>query len=308
MSITKDDYERLSLHVGLLHYSTNIGVIESGNKIYLIDSGDSEDAGEDILNAVEHLFPQKEVAAVLNTHSHADHCGGNAFISRVTGAEIWSTRAAQKSIEYPEMQSSLIWGAKPFNRLLTPFYKAEASRVTRFLDEEQTAFESVGIKTIALPGHYDDEAGLLVTDSEDSKSVFFLGDAIFGLEMLKKYWIPFMTDPALFRESVGIIENTTATYYVPSHGSVHTKDTIHELAEINKMVTLETETLILKILREKLSMEELLKRVADYAEINLGLGQFLLIGSTLRSFLSSMNNRGLVSYELQDNRMFWFAK
>ena len=309
MPVTRKSYEQLSQNVGMLHASTNIGVIQSAGKLYLIDSLDTDDAAEEILEALDSLFPGLPVAAILNTHSHADHVGGNAYIVHATGAQVWATRAAQKSIEYPELQSTLIWGAKPFNRLLTPFYKAEASRVDRFLDEEPTAFENVGIQVIALPGHYADETGLLVHDASDGKTIFFLGDALFGTEMLKKYWIPFMTDPALFRDSVEKIENTPADLYIPSHGLAHTEKTIHEIAELNKMVTLETETLIRNLLRKgPLSAEELLKQVADYAEIKLGLGQFLLIGSTLRSFLSSMNNRGLVSYEFENNRMLWYAK
>ncbi len=70
--------------------ATNVGVIAVNGKrgskakdIYLVDSGgDSEDA-ERIFSELNELFPAESggfnLVAIINTHSHADHCGGNNF-------------------------------------------------------------------------------------------------------------------------------------------------------------------------------------------------------------------------------------
>ena len=61
----------------------------------------------------------------------------------------------------------------------------------------------------------------------------------------------------------------------------------------------------LRLLAVRDSKEELLKEVADYAGIRMKLGQVILIGCTLRAYLSCMYNRGLVVFEVTDNRLLW---
>ena len=95
---------------------------------------------------------------------------------------------------------------------------------------------------------------------------------------------------------------------MPSHGTIHSRDSIHAIAELNILATLETETLIVKTLRKAaMTQEELLEAVADFAGLDVKLSQFVLIGSTLRSYLSCLYDSGRITYKIEDNRMLWQA-
>lgn len=51
-----------------------------------------------------------------------------------------------------------------------------------------------------------------------------------------------------------------------------------------------------------------MKAVADYADLTLAMGQYVLIGCTLRSYLSGMYNDGKLTFEITGNRMMWKTK
>lgn len=77
--------------------STNIGVItdvrDSVTDVYLVDSGSSEIDADYILDILHQFFNETEteyvIKAIINTHSHADHCGGNHYIHKQTACEVW---------------------------------------------------------------------------------------------------------------------------------------------------------------------------------------------------------------------------
>ena len=307
VAINAHDFIQLSTNTGMFRDDTNIGIALSGKNIYIIDTGSNETVGQDILLALTELFPQKNIAAILNTHSHADHCGGNGFLVEHTGCEVWASRNEAHLIEFPELQSALIWGGRPFKKISTSFYRAQTSgAVSHVFSGKPIALADIVIETVPLPGHYFDQVGILVHDKADQKQTFFLGDAIFGLSMIKRYWIPFMHDAPAFRKSLQLIADTPADFYVPSHGERYGAEDIHEIAEVNMLATIETELLIKKLLkRQSMTHEELLKAVSDYACIPMGVGQYILIGSTLRSYLSCLYDAHEVTFEVKENRMLW---
>jgi glyoxylase-like metal-dependent hydrolase (beta-lactamase superfamily II) len=71
---------------GDTHYipaPTNIGLYVRDQSVTLIDSGNDRDAGRKILKHIESKGWTLE--RIVNTHSNADHIGGNALLQRRTG-------------------------------------------------------------------------------------------------------------------------------------------------------------------------------------------------------------------------------
>ena len=55
-----------------------------------------------------------EVVAILTTHAHADHFGGNAIVVKRTGAAVYAPAFDEAVLRYPLLQPALLFaGADP---------------------------------------------------------------------------------------------------------------------------------------------------------------------------------------------------
>ncbi len=309
MAIDFNSFRQLSKNLGIFFHSTNIGLINVSSGIYLIDSGCSGEDGKNLLEALKTLFPHKKLLGIFNTHSHIDHCGGNSFLVENTKCEVWAPYLESLVMQFPYLMAAMYWGGNPYESLKSQsFVGTKISKVDHILNFEEIDLGEVSVKAVPLPGHYFDQTGFLLCDKSENKKIFFLGDGFFGIPLLKKFWIPFMYEPEEFRNSVEKIEESSADFYIPSHGEIYLSENLSAVAELNIIVTLEFERLIRKLLLKKpMNQEELLKAVCDFSGIRLGEGNYILIGTTLRSYLSSMERRNLVKHKIADNRLLWFS-
>ena len=304
------EYKKLTANTGYFSGPVNAGLIETSAGLYLIDSGNDDDEGLALAKEIESVFPGKKLLAIINTHGHSDHSGGNAVLKKRFSSEIWTTECSSHIMQIPIIVGSIYCGGMPCKKMAESKLVGPKSPSTdRILLENQVIdLDEIRMEFIPLPGHFFDQIGVYVTDKNDSKNVFFLADGFFGKELLKKSWILFMTEPESFRKSVESIQEVKADYYVPGHGSLVLPEEFKPLSELNIMITLELEFIIRRILsRKPVDFETLLKKVADETEIKLSPLQFFLISTTLRSYLSSMESRGLVYFEVIDNRMLWHS-
>ncbi len=275
---------------------TNIGIVEKEEGVFLIDSGNDKEAGRKIIKILQEKG--WTLKGIINTHSNADHIGGNDYLQRTTNCEIWASRVESAFINTPTIESSFLWGGYPFKDLQTKFFEAKPSRVTRIVDN---ATVDEDVQFIALPGHYFDQLGVLTKDK-----VFYLGDSLFGFNILDKYKIPYIYDVKAFRNSLETIKTIEAEYYVPSHGEVQTQ--ILDLAETNIQKANDIGEQLLKTIAGKKVFEDILGEMATQYGIELNFGQYALVGNTIRSFLSYLYNEGKAEYKFEGNKMYWEAK
>lgn len=90
----------------------SIGVyVAPNNKAILIDSGIDKDTAKSVAQALQ--AHQLKVAAIINTHSHADHCGGNAYFQKLDPSiKIYATKYEKAFIEMPHMEPSCFSGGR----------------------------------------------------------------------------------------------------------------------------------------------------------------------------------------------------
>ena len=318
MSVTNEQLFQLSEHISYLKMPTNTGFLtipqkNGKNHIYLIDSGNDETNGARLLDFINENFPQSTLKAIINTHSHADHCGGNSYLVRETGCEVWASRGEAYLMEFPDIETQLVWGGTPIHDIRSKFLLALPCRVTKVFDDEETisipcydsssdSTENLSLRVISLPGHYVAHTGFLLTDT-DGKTVLFAGDVLSGRNVIKKHWIQYLLDETKTKESLKKITKIKADFYIPGHGDIVTD--IEGIAELNMLAILETEDMILDELKTPKTMEELLKSVADRSNITLKTSQFCLIGSTLRSYVTGLYEAKKIEYFITENRMLW---
>jgi len=89
----------------------NIGVWVSGDRATLVDAGNDEDAGRQILRLLGEQGLTLEL--IVCTHSNADHVGGNAFLQKRTACRIAATAVEAAYIGNPWLEPSLLYGAWP---------------------------------------------------------------------------------------------------------------------------------------------------------------------------------------------------
>ncbi len=273
---------------------TNIGFIVTGNSTVLVDSGNDKESGRKL----NKLLKEREwiLKAVLNTHSNADHIGGNDYLQRNLGCEIWTPEVERSFTEHPELEAAFLWGGYAPKDLRNKFFRAKPSSVTRAI-KEGDEIEGAG-RIISLPGHFFNMAGVHTPDG-----VLFLGDCLFGEEILEKYGIPFIYDVESYMGTINRIRDMEARWYVPSHGPVVSD--IAPLADKNLHFVEKIESRLLELLSEESGFERILKGVCDSFDIKLNAGQYALAGSTVRSFLTWLQDRGLADYSFKENRMLW---
>ncbi len=272
---------------------TNIGIVEDGDGVYIIDSGCDAEAGKTILSAVD----QKgwKIKAIINTHSNADHMGGNYYLQSSTGSEIWATKEEAAFIENPFLEECLFWSGYPFRDLRIKFYNASPSKVSRIITPDET---HDNFRFISLPGHFFNMIGVFTDDK-----VFYIADSIYNEFMLNKYKIPYILDVPTFKETLYKIKNFKADFYVPSHGEVMTN--IDSIVNYNIFRIEEIEEHILEILNEKLSFDDIAQKLCASFDISPSYSQFIVICNTIRSYLAYLFDSKKISHCMHNNKMLW---
>ena len=291
---------------------TNIGIIEerisdTKSNLYMIDSGCNTEDGKRIFTEITEYFSQKDITikAIINTHSHADHCGANNYIQQKTNCEIWITENEQGSLINPFLQPIISWGGNPLPEINSSYYVAEKTVPNKIINtnEKLTLLNGIKISFINLPGHYFEMIGILCEN--DNKKILFASDGIFGRKNIGKYWIPFLYDVKEFKNSLDTISSLNADFCIPGHGEPTSQ--IEETVELNKIAIISNEQCILEALKYKeQTQEDILKYVADKNEINLHIAQYMLIGCTIKAYLTFLYNEGKISYHIKENKMYWF--
>ena len=272
---------------------TNIGIYKIDNEnIYLIDSGNDKDAGKKILNIV--LEKGWKIKGIINTHSNADHIGGNKLIKDRTGCNIYANKIESSFTTYPILEPSFLYGGYPFKNLRNKFLMAKESNS---VNVENLNIPD-GLEVINLKGHFFDMIGIKTDDD-----VYFLADALFSKETIEKYHLFFIYDVKEFLNTLDYLETLNGKLFVLSH--VEALEDIKDLISLNRNKVYEVINKICNVLENKLTFEEILKYIFDEYNLDMNENQYVLIGSTVKSYLSYLCDENKITYEFIDNKMLW---
>lgn len=270
-----------------------IGLVRLGDSdVCLIDSGNDKDAGRKVRQLVDangwHL------TAIYNTHSNADHIGGNRYLQGQTGCRVFAPGVECAFTRRPILEPSFLYGGYPCRDLRHKFLMAQES------DAEPLTADALpkGLKTIELPGHFFDMVGYRTPDD-----VVFLADCLSSRETLEKYQVSFVYDVAAYLETLETVKGLSARMFVPAHAPA--AEDVSELAQLNIDKVHEIAEKILGLCAEPASFESVLRRLfADYG-LRMTFEQHVLVGSTVRSYLSWLRDAGRLEVEFEDNVLLW---
>lgn len=270
-----------------------IGVYLADDKnVYLIDSGNDKDAGRKVRKIVsENGWRLK---GIINTHSNADHIGGNQYLQQQTGCKVFSSGIEKAFTEYPVLESSFLYGGYPCKDLRHKFLLAKPSEVTDFSDK---SFPKE-IKIIPLPGHFFDMVGFRTPDD-----TVFLADCLSSKETLDKYQISFIYDAAEYLKTLETVKSMKAKMFVPAHAPA--TDDITELADVNISKVHKIADKILSICSNPICFEHILQRLFSGYGLTMNFEQYVLAGSTVRSYLSWLKDSEKLSATFENNMLLY---
>ncbi len=266
----------------------------SDTGVYLIDSGGDKDYGRRVRKILDSQG--WTLLGILNTHSNADHIGGDRYLQQQYHCPVFAGGIEGAMTRYPILEPSFLFGGYPFKELRHKLLLAEASEVSGF-DCPDFPQE---VEIIPLPGHFFDMVGFRTPDG-----TVFLADCLCSETTLEKYQITFIYDVAAYLQTLDKVMEMEAPLFVPAHAPA-TAD-IRPLAERNKAAVRAVAAHIKERCAQPVLFEELLRQLfLDYG-LRMTYEQYVLVGSTVRSYLAWLADAGEVRPEIEDNRLLWRA-
>ena len=271
---------------------TNVGVYRiDENNVYLIDTGNDKDAGKKILKIID--AQGWNVKGIVSTHSNADHIGGNKIIQDRTGCPVYAYGMEKCFTEYPFMEPSFLFGAYPFKDLRNKFLLAKESVIT---DINNNLPE--GLEYFSLKGHFFDMIGIKTDDD-----VYFLADSLVSEETIMKYHLFFLYDIREYLKTLDFISNLNGKLYIASH--CEATDNISSIVNANRNKVMEICNTICSLCENEITFEDLVQKIFYTYDLGMNVNQYVLIGSTVRSYLSYLYEEGKVSFQFKKNKMYW---
>ncbi len=270
-----------------------IGLVRLGGEdVCLIDSGNDKDAGRKVRQVLDARG--WKLRAIYNTHSNADHIGGNLYLQRQTGCRIYAPGIECAFTKYPLLEPAFLYGGYPCGDLRHKFLLAQDSEAEELT--EQVLPE--GFSLLPLPGHFFDMVGFRTPDD-----VVYLADCLSSRETLEKYRIGFLYDVAAYLNTLEKVKTMTARLFVPAHAAA--SEEIAGLAQYNIDTVLEIAEKILELCREPIGFEALLQKLFEFYSLRMDFEQYVLVGSTVRSYLSWLKDTGKMTALFDSSRLLW---
>lgn len=278
-------------HTYYIQSPAKIGVVEtSDGHVVLIDSGNDKEAGRKVR---QHLDRQGwTLDAIYNTHSNADHIGGNAYLAKQTGCALYAPGIEAAFTQHPILEPALLYGGYPMKALRHKFLLAQESDAQPLTPEHLPA----GFELIPLPGHFFDMIGLRTPDD-----VVFLADCLSSQATLDKYQISYVYDIAAYLDTLERVKEMHAALFVPAHADA-TED-IAPLAQYNIDKVNEIAGHILDFCAAPHTFEEVLQHLFTSYDLAMTFEQYALVGSTVRNYLSWLLDSERLSATFTNNRL-----
>lgn len=270
-----------------------IGLVRlEDDAVCLIDSGNDKDAGRKLRQMLD--AKGWKLRAIYNTHANADHIGGNRYLQGQTGCKVYAPGIDCAYTRHPVLEPAFLYGGYPPKALRHKFLMAQESDA-----QPLTAAQlPEGFELIELPGHFFDMVGFRTPDD-----VVFLADCLSSVDTLEKYRIGFIYDVAAYLQTLERVKQMKAALFIPSHAAAcedivplaqYNIDTVHEIAET-----------IVHICGNPQNFELILQKLFKHYGLSMNFEQYVLVGSTLRSYLSWLLEQGRVQTSFEDNMLLW---
>ncbi len=193
-------------NIYVIRSRVNIGYICIDKECYMIDSGLDQDQARRALNLARDKG--LNITTLLNTHSHADHIGGNKFIYNRLGMPIYSSRIEASIAMEPVLEPVMLYGGYPLPIMRNKLLMADPSNVG------DIANIKLPFEVIDLKGHSPGMIGF------KGDNYIFVGDSYLETKLIKKHKILYNYHPGYAVDTLENLLNyiSKGLIFIPSHG------------------------------------------------------------------------------------------
>ena len=270
-----------------------IGLVRlNDTDVCLIDSGSDKEAGRKVRQILDKNG--WKLTAIFNTHSNADHIGGNKYLQGQTNCKIYAAGIERDFTNHPILEPAFLYGGFPPADLRHKFLLAQESGAEYLTPEALPE----GMEIIPLHGHFFDMVGFRTSDN-----VVYLADCLSSAAALEKYQIGFIYDVAAYLDTLNAVSEMQADMFVPAHAEA--TENIAPLAKLNIDKVHEIAEKILSLCTKPRCFEDILKQLFSEYGLTMNFEQYALVGSTVRSYLSWLKDSGRLEAFFEDNMLLW---
>lgn len=295
----------LAPHAFYLPGAVNVGVAATAaHDAVLIDSGGDKDYGRAIRKAVE--ASGLTVRAIVNTHSHADHYGGNDYLVRNLGGApvpVWAPTFEEAILRYPSLEPMYLFGgAAPLKGLQNKWLMAKPSPVDHVYDADDGLLEIAGLRLTLhrTDGHAVRQVAI------GHGSVCYAADAFFGAEVLAKYEIPFVHDVAGQIATLKALLEWPYDWFVPGHGEPVRRADLPATVERNLEAIRRAAAIVRRAVGSFATTSEVVHAITGaLATPPTTLATYFLMHSCVLAYLAHLTDQGEVEPVVEGGALRW---
>ena len=287
---------QLSERVYYLPGGVNTAVVRvADGGAVLVDTGQDKDYGRKLRKACEELGVKP--VAIINTHAHADHYGGNDYLLRQFDVPVYALPTEASLMQSPYLEPVYLFGgAKPPKELLSKWLLAKPSRVDHILEEGSLELSGATFDILDTSGHAHRQISLVVD------GVLLAADALFGASVLQTYPLPFGQDVERQITSAEKLKSVDIETVLPGHGDPSAD--LLDMVEANLAAFTRAAETVLR--HASGSADDILVKVcAELGVTMTDLPRYFLNRCVLNAYLSYLRDKGKLEPVLDNNRLIW---
>lgn len=271
---------------------TNIGIFRySEHEVCMIDSG-SRDIAARIMDQI--IGRGWELKKLFLTHSHADHVAGAAFLREQTGCEVYAPGISAAAVKHSFLIPVTLYGGSTSPEMSSKLLTPPPCDCTELSGDVLPQ----GLDFARLDGHDMAQAVFRTRDG-----VWFTADAVVSAADLRKHRISFVYSQEQHRASLDRLKDFKGELFVPSH-DIPCRD-IAPLVRENLAAMDEVAADIEKMCSIPQTIDDLIEKCLEKYHIRLYLMQYLLVGQTVRGYVTWLLNEKRIEPVYEGTRLLF---